>query len=155
MPRSTMELPRFFTCPWETLATFINLASVCAPSSPARLVAVPICAIVSVKPMICSVWIPSWPPAAASSFSSAVVCGMGLRPSIPTVDKSIIPCLIASSCSGVPSTVFSTPAKLSSKSMANLAAATPPAAVSNAILWKGFVAVSTALPTSCQFFPVS
>ena len=75
-------------------------------------------------------------------------------PFIPTVVISIISCLIFSICSGVPSTVFFTFAKLFSKSIANLALATPPAASAVAAYCNGLVTVSIPSPTSFHRLPV-
>ena len=155
MPKSTIAEPKLRTLDWSTPIIFMYFARVWAPSSPLRLVAVPNCDMASVNSRRFSVFMPSCPPAAASSVSSAVVAGMADLPPIPVVVRSIIPCLTAASCSGVPSTVFSTLAKLFSKSMANLPAATPPAASAAAATCIGFVTVSTLFPTSVICFPAS
>ena len=133
---------------------FANFANELAASSADKLVEFPKSIITFVNDNISSVLIPNCPAASATADISVVLDGISFA-------ISLMPCLSSSICASVPSTVFSTPAKASSKSIALLALATNavPVATEKADIFLPafsilFPTFSTFPPNSSSFLPV-
>ena len=118
LPRSTMVLPSLEYSSAVVPVMLANLASAEAASSAERFVASPKSIMTRVKSSTSSVAIPNCPAASATAAISVVDAGISSA-------MSNMPCRSAASCSVVPSTVFSTPAKALSNSTAAFVAATP------------------------------
>ena len=140
-PNSTIVEPKFLILSWLVPITAMNCAKLVAPSSADRFVVAPKSAIVLVKSTIFSVLIPNCPaisPILANWLALTGIC----------VDKSKNPCLILFSCSGLPSTVFTTPAK----SLSKFIAARPAKSIPAVIPLVAFVIASPVFDIPCPRF---
>ena len=122
LPRSTRVAPRRPTICGDEPIMFMNCAIEVAAASALRLVDSPSITIVRVKLDTLSVATPSWPAASATAAISVWLVAIVFA--IPRSSPSS--CAI---CSGVPSTVFLTPANADCQSMAAFTLAPTPARI--------------------------
>ena len=116
LPSATTVLPNLSKSFWLIPTIFANLAKDVAASSLAKLVASPSIAIVSVNLSILSVSMPNWPALSAMDDNSLALCGIVVDNCFNPFSKSAKDVLVLSS------TVFLTPAKALSNSIALLIA---------------------------------
>ena len=143
-PKATIEEPNLSKSFWDIPVILANLAKESAASFADKFVASPKSIIVFVNDNTFSVFIPNCPAASATEFISVVVAGI-------SVASFLIPFRNSASSSSVASTVFSTPIKESSKSIAVLtdAVKAPPITKENFDIF--FPASSITLPASLNF----